>query len=662
MNTPPSRQLLRSSRIRKLTALQAGQRSNSTRSDGFTGWSVRTPKDILRHLSQYIVGQDKAKRILSVAVFNHYTRITPPAPPPPIPPTSPSQSSTARSPGYTTLESNTFPSIPLPVPSSSSQRLPPLSPIDPSRANLDLERDITRIGSSPDPTLTHDLLTDRSREGRWAKGLEGYFDKSHPSPSLLGNALKARRSRKQFLPEEPLEEEWTPRERRRKSKAESRKVEEVEERVEGSARGRKEDVVLEKSNVLMVGPTGTGKTLMARTLARILDVPFASCDATSYTQAGYVGEDVENCVLRLLQAAEFDVNRAEVGIIHIDEIDKLARRGGGESWGSGRDVGGEGVQQALLRLLEGTTLTLSAKPPAISSSLSSSSSPTSPSSGPNGTSGGSSPSGTKAESGMAYGDPPWDPREQNRGFGAKRGVREGLPGFGGGSGGSSGGKGETFVVDTSNILFILSGAFVGLDSIVSRRLGKGSIGFNAPLPFHSPTAISPDVLTSLLPADLSTYGLIPEFLGRLPILSTLHPLSISDLVRILVEPKNALIKQYEYMFEKYGSELRFTKSAIEEIAKLGLERGGGARGLRGFMEGLLTEAMFEVPGSEYRYCLVNGRMVRGEGSALYFTRREKEVFERAIEDEDAEMEDRAGFATEAEVDEVEQPEKLSATG
>ncbi|WVR03209.1 hypothetical protein IAU60_000200 [Kwoniella sp. DSM 27419] len=678
-------------------------RHNSTRARQitdeapFTGWSVRSPKDLYNHLSHYIVGQERAKRILSVAVFNHYHRIAPrlpPQDPPPAPAASPSRPQpppiildppiSANPPRTPTWERHS--------PGSSFRRDgdgPPgnayrpyptgdaESPVtwDPSRGGMQLEdgprsgRDATKItgADGADPTLTHDLLTLRSREGQWAR--DGYFSARPPPPlpSLLGQALRRRKLATLPLETTPTNMSSSEAPQGPASKARRKKAE-----LEGEPKTpimealpsveAKEQVVIEKSNVLMIGPTGTGKTLMARTLANILDVPFASCDATSYTQAGYVGEDVENCVLRLLQNAEYDVNRAEVGIIHIDEVDKLARRGGGDGFGGGRDVGGEGVQQALLRLLEGTTLTLSAKPPAISSNTSGPSSPSTPPI-PGGTSPGTS-IGPKAETMAAFGDPPgWDPNNpMNRNIGGKKSVREGLPGFSSG-GGSPSGKGETFVVDTTNILFVLSGAFVGLESIVNRRLGKGSIGFGAPLPKAAPSSSSPNPtpLTGLATPDLTTYGLIPEFLGRLPVLSVLHPLAIDDLIRILVEPRNALIKQYMAMFERYGSHLRLTDKAVREVAKEGLERGGGARGLRGVLEEILVDAMFEVPGSSVRYCLITEAVVKKQEPALYFSRGQRVAFHQAIEEEDAgslATEDGAG----ARVEDLDEPERLSAMG
>ncbi|TXT10685.1 hypothetical protein VHUM_02190 [Vanrija humicola] len=539
---------------------------------------TRSPRDLYNHLSQYVIGQEAAKKVLSVAVFNHYRRIAP------------------------LLAGRNEPESPRP---SEREENPKSDVLDwdqpPFEADLETSnpvRDSTRVTGAEDgsdPTLTHEAL---SREEKWARG-DGYF--SSRRPSLLGKLGRRGESdapaTRTKSSKSALERETTSRKRKdEEDKRESRRIEneararrqaELEEAI--NPKTQEDGVVVEKSNVLVVGPTGTGKTLMAKTLARALDVPFVSCDATTYTQAGYVGEDVESCILRLLQAADYDVSRAEVGIVHIDEVDKLARRGGNEfgTWGGGRDVGGEGVQQALLRILEGTTVTLSAKAPPISSgqnqagsSSNNSSSPPTP---------GNAPPGTKPEASTWE----WDPNNpMGRSFSntpGKKGVREGLPGYPG-SGGAN--KGDTFVVDTSNILFILSGAFVGLDAIISKRLGKGSIGFGAPL-------AAPTVRDTLKASttDLKDYGLIPEFLGRLPVLSVLHPLANADLIRILTEPRNALIKQYKALFKSYGSELHFTHRALEAIAQEGLDRGGGARGLRGVLEELLVDAMFEVPGS-----------------------------------------------------------------
>ncbi|ORX34931.1 P-loop containing nucleoside triphosphate hydrolase protein [Kockovaella imperatae] len=573
--------------------------------------SVQSPRELYDHLSQYVVGQDQPKKTLSVAVYNHYQRVKPRLErPPPVQPDPP-------------------------IPSAGPSRPGPSRDRDPSDYRTTYY-DPTLASSrsmDQDPTITHEL-TSRSRERDWARG-----DHFFTSGTLLNKDIK----RSQVADEDAIpyahgfgkrsyrdrEDEFDRRSRNRLSESSfdaSRKMKMRAPNVEevppaspvtppvaqaqtdtgDSARDadmKDKGIEIEKSNVLMIGPTGTGKTLLTKTLARFLDVPFASCDATTYTSAGYVGDDVESCVLRLLQAADYDVARAEVGIIHIDEIDKLARRSAGDgfaTWGGGRDVGGEGVQQAFLRLLEGTMVTVSAKHPQISSS--------------------GLPPGPSRD--------PLGEMDQNRPQNQKKGVRDGLPGFGSSS------KGETFIVDTTNILFICSGAFVGLDHLVTSRQGKGSIGFGAKLPTKRSEGSTTASLKGLLTSDLTSYGLIPEFLGRLPIISTLHPLSNSDLVRILTEPKNALLKQYQAIFESYGAELKFTRKGIEAVAAEGSKRGGGARGLRGVLEEILGDAMFEVPGTSVRYCLVTESVVQKREDVLYFSRGQKFVMERRMDEDD----------------------------
>lgn len=322
-------------------------------------------------------------------------------------------------------------------------------------------------------------------------------------------------------------------------------------RAEGKRPRRSDEEVVEvsKSNILLIGPTGCGKTYLAQTLARMLNVPFAMCDATALTEAGYVGEDVENILLKLIQAADFDIKKAETGIIYIDEIDKVARKS--ENPSITRDVSGEGVQQALLKIIEGTVASV----------------------------------------------PPQGGRKHPH---------------------------QDFLeIDTTKVLFIVGGAFSGLDEIIDQRIGKKILGFSTDVDGeHQLVASSAQVR----PEDLQKFGLIPEFIGRLPMVTTVRPLDHDSLVRILQEPKNALTKQYQKLFDLDGVELEFTDDALGAIADSALERHTGARGLRSILEELLLDIMFEVPSDEeVALVRITGAVVRGEDAPELITRSDIEA-------------------------------------
>jgi ATP-dependent Clp protease ATP-binding subunit ClpX len=290
------------------------------------------------------------------------------------------------------------------------------------------------------------------------------------------------------------------------------------------------DLELQKSNILLLGPTGCGKTLLAQTLARILNVPFAIADATALTEAGYVGEDVENILLKLIQAADYDVKKAETGIIYIDEVDKIARKADNPS--ITRDVSGEGVQQALLKILEGTVASV----------------------------------------------PP--------------------------QGGRKHPHQEFLTIDTTNVLFICGGAFAGLDKVIERRVGHNGVGFGASVASKAERDMG-EVFEQVLPEDLVEYGLIPEFIGRLPVISVIHQLERDDLVTILTEPRNALVKQFERFFSFDGIELVFAEESLRSVADKALERETGARGLRSIIEDILLEVQFELPSRrDVKKCVV----------------------------------------------------------
>jgi ATP-dependent Clp protease ATP-binding subunit ClpX len=516
-----------------------------------------TPKMLKEHLDQFVVGQERAKKVLSTAVYNHYQRI---------------QELQRQDEEFQELmaqharrEMHGVSRHPVEGSSSSSSSPPPPSSSGRSEMVSGADNSVLTLESDEFPGQQHTVHV---------------YPPGHQAP-----------------PPPPPLQDYTP-------------------------------LTIEKSNVLLLGPSGVGKTLMAKTLARVLEVPFSMSDCTPLTQAGYIGEDVEVIIQRLLAASNYDVARAEQGIVCLDEIDKIATA----KVSHGKDVSGEGVQQALLKIIEGTTVQVQAK----------------------------SERSAPGRQNSTMPPPGWQPHGANS------------PLSGGQPPPSPGGKNDLYNVRTDNILFIFTGAFVGLHKTILDRISRGSIGFGAHvrathpdssrgsihntslkgrkgdeelfrkhLPFFTPAAPRPDgeeqeynMLDLVEPADLQKYGLIPELVGRVPISCALSSLSEEALVRVLTEPRNALLRQYEQLFSLSGVELRFTSSALRIIAKDAAGMGTGARGLKTVLERLLGEAMFEAPGSLTKHILITEAVAQRKQAPISLGRGQQGIFHSMIAQEE----------------------------